>query len=201
VRNKAYIIEDDYDSEFRYTGHPLPSIQGMSADNPVFYLGTFSKVLFPGIRLGYLVLPSIDMMEIFSAVKSITDRFSPTFEQMVLARFIEEGHFTKHIRRMRTLYKERQEFLIHQLNKELGDFLEVKAGEAGMHVIGWLTGSKNDKLISAAAKKIGVTVNTLSDYSIKFPGKPGLLLGYAAFNEKQIKEGVKKICTVFYSTK
>lgn len=187
----AWIIEDDYDSEFRYSGSPLPSLQGMDEWNSVIYIGTFSKVLFPGLRLGYLVLPSVDMINSFAITKSIIDRQSPTLEQIVLTDFITEGHFTRHIRKMRVLYKERQEFLISELNKELGNKINVRPSEAGMHILVWLPKKFNDKKIAEIAKQNKLIVYPLSDYVLKYKRKPGLVLGYTAFDKKKIKEGVK----------
>ncbi len=190
-RSRAWIIEDDYDSEFRYIGSPLPSLQGMDKYGRVIYIGTFSKVLFPGLRLGYLVLPSTEMVNPFAVLKSITDRQSPIFEQIVLAKFIEDGHFTRHIRKMRMIYKLRQEFLIEELKKQVGEFLEVNASGAGMHVVGWLPENYNDKIVTALAKENELIMSPVSDYSLKMKLRPGLLMGYTAFNKKQLAGGVR----------
>ncbi len=189
-KNDAWIIEDDYDSEFRYTGSPLPSLQGMDKLNRVIYIGTFSKVLFPGLRLGYLVLPSVEMVNPFAIVKSLVDRQSPILDQVVLSKFIEEGHFTKHIRKMRILYKERQEFLIAELKREAGSLLEVKPSGAGMHVVAWLPDRFDDKKISVIAKENGLVISPLSEYILKFKRRPGLIMGYTAFNKDRLKTGV-----------
>jgi GntR family transcriptional regulator / MocR family aminotransferase len=195
----TWIIEDDYDSEFRYSGSPLPSLQGMDEWNSVIYIGTFSKVLFPGLRLGYLVLPSVEMVNSFALAKSIIDRQSPTFEQIVLTNFITEGHFTRHIRRMRILYKERQEFLISELNKELGNKIKVRPSEAGMHIIVWLSERFSDKEVSEIAKKNKLIVYPVSDYVIKYKHSSGLVLGYTAFDKKKIGEGVRILKKVINS--
>jgi len=190
-KNDAWIIEDDYDSEFRFAGSPLPSLQGMDKFGRVIYIGTFSKVLFPGLRLGYLVLPSVEMVNPFAVLKSITDRQSPIFEQIVLTKFIEEGHFTKHIRKMRMLYKERKEFLIEELKRELGNLLKVKESDAGMHIVGLLPERFNDKKVSDLAKEKDLIVYPLSEYVLKFKRGPGLVMGYTAFNKNKLKEGVQ----------
>lgn len=195
-KNKCWIIEDDYDSEFRYIGNPLPSLQGMDQNKSVFYLGTFSKVLFPGLRLGYLVLPDEKLLEAFLSVKFVMDRQSPIFEQAILAKYIEQGHFTKHIRKMRILYKERQQILIDELIKELDGIIEVESSPAGMHLIAWLPKHLNDRIISKEMHKNNLIAQPLSDYSIKFFNNPGLILGYTAFNKKEIKDGVKKLKNV-----
>ena len=192
-KNKCWIIEDDYDSEFRYVGNPLPSLQGMDQNKSVLYLGTFSKVLVPGLRLGYLVLPDASMVEAFTSMKYIMDRQSPILEQITLAKYIEEGHFTKHIRKMRMLYKSRQEFLIEEINKKLSGLVDVKSSPSGMHVIAWLKKKISDKKVAAEALKIDLIVNPLSDYSIKFHRNPGLILGYTAFDEQEIKKGMNKL--------
>ena len=192
-KNNSWIIEDDYDSEFRYVGNPLPSLQGMDEDRRVLYLGTFSKVLFPGIRLGYLVLPDAETTKIFIAMKSIMDRQSPILEQAAVAAFIKDGYFTKHIRKMRMLYKSRQEYLINEIKNKLGDKLKVSNSAAGMHLIGWLPAGKNDKIIAEELFKHKIIASPVSDYVLKFKQNPGLILGYTAFNEEQIKKAVNII--------
>ncbi|MCL5030410.1 MAG: PLP-dependent aminotransferase family protein [Bacteroidetes bacterium] len=199
-KNNAWIIEDDYDSEFRYNGSPLPSLQGMDKFNRILYIGTFSKVLFPGLRLGYLVLPSVEMVEPFAVAKSIADRQSPIFDQIVLSKFIEEGHFTKHIRKMRMLYKERQDFLIDEIKKEIGNLLKVNPSNAGMHIVAWLPEKYNDKKVSSLAKENNLIVYPLSEYKLRFNQKPALVIGYTGFNKNKLKAGVfrlKKILTSY----
>ena len=196
-KNNCWIIEDDYDSEFRYSGNPLPSLQGMDKNNCIIYLGTFSKVLFPALRLGYLVLPDPEMLNVFVSAKSMMDRQSPTFEQIITYRFLKEGYFTKHIRKMRTLYKERQEFLINEVEKDLGDFVKLKSSDAGMHLIAWLPQEFDDMRISKKAKENNLLVYPLSEYVLKFKQKPGLLLGYTAFGKPELKEGVQRLKKIF----
>ena len=198
-KNNCWIIEDDYDSEFRYYGDPLPSLQGMDKNNCVLYLGTFSKVLFPALRLGYLVLPDPQMVNIFASAKSMMDRQCPVFEQMIVTEFLKQGYFTRHIRKMRMLYKSRQEFLINEIEKELNGILKINPSPAGMQIIGWLPKNLKDKKVAEAAKKNNLIVNALSDYSMKFFKHPGLILGYTAFNEKEIKNGIKKLKTTLES--
>ncbi len=200
-KNNAWIIEDDYDSEFRYAGSPLPSLQGMDKFNRVIYIGTFSKVLFPGLRLGYLVLPDEELVETFAVAKTIVDRQSPIFDQVVLTKFIEEGHFTKHIRKMRMIYKERQEFLINEINRELCGLLEVKPSDAGMHIVAWLPENFSDKKISITAKENNLVVYPLSEYVIKFKRRPGLIMGYTGFDKDNLKEGIVKLKRILSSYK
>ncbi len=190
-KNNCWIIEDDYDSEFRYSGSPLPSLQGMDKNNCVIYLGTFSKVLFPALRLGYIVLPDPQMVDLFVSAKSMMDRQSPMFEQMITSQFLKMGYFTRHIRKMRTLYKERQEFLINEIEKELGDSLKVNVSDAGMHIIAWLPENLDDTIISRKARENKLIAYPLSEYVLKFKQKPGLILGYTAFDKPKLKSGVQ----------
>ncbi len=190
-KNNAWIIEDDYDGEYRYSGNPLPSLQGMDNWGCVIYMGTFSKVLFPGLRLGYLVLPSSQLIDSFAAKKSIIDRQSPVLEQLVTAKFIEEGHFTRHIRKMRLLYNERQEFLVDEINKELGSLIRIEPSSAGMHIIAWLPDYLDDVKVSQALRKSNLIAYPLSNATLKFKRKPALILGYTAFNKNKTKAGIK----------
>jgi GntR family transcriptional regulator/MocR family aminotransferase len=158
----------------------------------VLYLGTFSKVLFPSLRLGYLVVPP-DLIEAFTAAHALVDRQSPTPDQAVLARFISEGHFVRHIRRMRTLYASRQAALLEAVNKQLKGLVEIAPAEAGLHLIAWLPDWLDDRTASEKALAYGIEVVPLSSYCIEPYPRNGLLLGYAAFNEHAIVEGVKRL--------
>jgi GntR family transcriptional regulator/MocR family aminotransferase len=133
------------------------------------------------------------MLDEFILAKSLIDRQSPIFEQIVLSKFIEEGYFTKHLRKMRLLYKARQEFLIDEINKEFKGIINAKLDPAGMHIIAWLTKKKNDKKIAEEALKNNIIVRPLSEYSIKFFKKPGLIMGYTAFEKNQIKKGLLEL--------
>ncbi len=197
-RTGAWILEDDYDSEFRYAGRPLASLQGLDTCGCVIYLGTFSKVLFPGLRLGYLVVPK-NVVEAFLAAKTIADRQSAILEQAVLARFIEEGHFARHLRRMRVLYQHRQEVLLDAAAHELDGMIEVHPADSGMHLNAWLYNEKDAQVIARRAEEFGVIANLLSDYTIRFHQRPALLLGYAAFNDKEIRQGVRRLAQAMSS--
>ena len=192
-KNNCWIIEDDYDSEFRFAGSPLPSLQGMDKNNSVIYLGTFSKVLFPGLRLGYLVVTDPKLYDILATTKLMTDIQNPVFEQITTYFFLRDGYFTKHIRRMRVIYKKRQDILINEIKKELGGWLYVEESPAGMHLIGWLPKNSDDKKIAEDAKRNNVTVVPLSRSSIKFFKDPALMLGYTSFSREEIKTGIKKL--------
>jgi GntR family transcriptional regulator/MocR family aminotransferase len=191
-RANAWVVEDDYDSEFRYAGRPLEAMQGLDCDGRVIYLGTFSKVLFPSLRLGYLVVPP-DLVDAFVAARMVTDRQSATLSQAVLADFMHEGHFLRHIRRMRTLYAERQELLLRAAGRELGGLLEVCPCETGLHLMGWLGDGWEDREASQAATRAGVEAPALSPYRTEQCGRHGLLLGYAASDGRQIRDAVRKL--------
>src|SRR5262249_18426828 len=132
-RSSAWILEDDYDSEYRYVARPLAALQGLDKSGRVIYIGTFSKVLFPALRIGYVVAPP-DLVEAFTQARATLGWCCPVMDQVVLADFISEGHFTRHIRRMRSIYAERQAALIEALDREAGDLLEVNRADAGIHI-------------------------------------------------------------------
>ena len=195
ANSNAWIVEDDYDSEFRYEGRPLASMQGLDRDGRVIYVGTFSKTLFSSLRLGCLVVPP-DMIEIFSTARIVTDAHSPLIEQAALAEFIRDGHFVRHVRRMRKLYAERQHILFEAAGKYLKGIMELEHASSGMHLVGWLPDGISDIEFSAAAAKKGVRLAPVSDYAIRKPRRCGVLLGYAAFNKMQIVDAVKKIAEI-----
>jgi len=188
----AWIVEDDYDSEFRYRRKPLPSLQGLDAAGRVIYLGTFSKTLFPSLRLGFVVLPP-ELVDPFRRARSVVDGHSPVSEQAVLAEFIAGGHFARHIRRMRVLYEERQGVLVEAARRELGGLLDVAPLDGGMHLVGWLAEDADDVRVAERAAERGVHVFPLSRCSVGKSLRPGLLLGYAALTPAQIREGVRKL--------
>lgn len=194
-RAGAWIIEDDYDSEYRYAGRPLAALQGLDKEGRVIYLGTFSKVLFPSLRMGYMVVPP-DMVDAFAAARGVLSRFTPSMDQAVLADFINEGHFARHIRRMRTLYAERQAMLVETARREMDNLIEINPHEAGIHLVGWLADGIDDRKASEAAANEGVEAHALSSFSINHRTRSGLLLGYAGYDERQIRVGVRKLSTV-----
>jgi GntR family transcriptional regulator/MocR family aminotransferase len=188
----AFIIEDDYNSEYRYSGRPLASLQGLNRDGRVIYLGTFSKTIYPALRLGYLVVPA-NLIEVFAAARALTDLHSPSLEQAVLAEFIAERHYARHIRRMRGIYEERQRILVEEVRRNLKGRLEVAPAEAGMHLIGWLPRGIDDRVVSRRAAEANLKLAPVSAYCIEQRLRGGLLFGYTAFNEKLIRQGVKKL--------
>lgn len=189
---ESFIIEDDYDSEYRYSGRPLASLQGLDRNNRVIYIGTFSKTVFPALRLGFLVAPT-DLIDVLGSAKALRDWHSPQIEQAVLAEFIAEGHFAKHIRKMRNLYEERQKILIKEVEENLHGLLEISPSSAGMHLIGWLPEGINDREVFIKGLENNLQVAPISASCIEQKLCGGLFLGYTAFDERQIKQGVEKL--------
>ncbi|WP_437689961.1 PLP-dependent aminotransferase family protein [Sorangium sp. So ce176] len=190
----GWVFEDDYDSEFRYAGRPLAALQGLSPDARVIYAGTFSKVLSPSLRLGYVVVPE-GLVDAFAAAKALADVSSPSLEQAVLADFMVEGHFARHVRRMRVLYERRQAALVEAAARELPGLLEVLPAPAGMHLLGWLPPGRPDRAAAERAVANGVRCAALSDLRVDAAGRGALLLGYAAVPEDAIDEGVRRLAT------
>ncbi len=188
----AWIVEDDYDSEIRYRGRPIASLQGLDTQDRVIYVGTFSKVLLPSLRIGYMVVPR-DLVAAFTAARAHTDWSSPILEQLLLTEFIESGQFTKHIRRVRELYERRQTYLVEAARVHLNGLLEVKPKPAGMHLIGWLPRGVDDREAAAAAAKVHVDARPISHYVLQTPRPPALLLGYAALDERATWAGAQRL--------
>jgi len=191
-QSKAWIIEDDYDSEFRFVGHPLASLQGLDVDDRVIYLGMLSRILFPSLRLAYLVVPR-HLTELFAVAKVVVSRQSATLEQVVLARFIEDGHFGRHIRRVRVLCQERHEALLDAAKRELGGLLKLEPSQCGMHMVARLPNNVDDRRACEKAAQLGVVTHPLSEYCMGNQITRGLLLGFAAFTETDIKKGITRL--------
>ena len=194
-RSGAWIIEDDYDSDYRYSGRPLPALQGLDAEGRVIYIGTFSKVLLPALRLGYVVVPR-DLVSSFLAARDVLSRSSQSMDQAILSDFMRSGQFTRHIRRMRQLYAKRQSVLLQAANSELGDLLEIRPEHSGIHLVGWLPPKIADTQVSVEAHKEGVESQPLSAYSMRKLKRGGLVLGYAAFSENEIRVAIQKLGVV-----
>ena len=192
ARNGSWIIEDDYDSEYRFGSRPIVSLQGLDRHARVIYIGTFSKVLFPALRLGYVVVPD-DLVHAFTACREASDIFASTLYQAVLTDFIQEGHFARHIRRMRTLYMERRSLLVKAIQAHMGTTLEVIGAEAGMHLVALLPRSTDDSVIARKAAKRGISAMPLSSCYLKRPTRTGLILGYGGINGQQINEAMRDL--------
>jgi GntR family transcriptional regulator / MocR family aminotransferase len=193
-RSKAWIVEDDYDSEYRYASRPLASLQGLDHCGRVIYAGTFSKLLAPGLRLGYVVAPP-PLVEAFTAASALISRHPPSVEQVVLADFIAEGHLGRHVRRMRTLYQQRQAQFVEVAQRELAGMLEVHPPDAGTHLIGWLPLGWNDRAVAQAAAREGVETKPFSNYCLRRRRRGGLILGYGAYSRREMMAGVQKLAT------
>lgn len=195
-RHNSWIVEDDYDSEFRFSGQPYPSLQGLKADAPVIYMGTFSKTLYPALRIGYMVVPKALIAPLRVAASELY-RGGHLLVQRALAEFIEEGHYAAHIRRVRLLYQQRRRFLCRLIGQYLGDrFLASCDHDAGLHLVIRLPQGSDDVAIAALALRRGVKVRPLSQYYMQLQHERGLLLGYACVNEKQALRafGILKSC-------
>jgi GntR family transcriptional regulator/MocR family aminotransferase len=190
----AWVVEDDYDSEYRYEGRPIEAVQGLDGSRRVIYVGTLSKVLFPALRLGYLVVPP-ELVPAFRATKWVTDRHSPTLYQDVLADFIADGHFERHLRRSRTRHAARRAALLAALDAFLGDRVDVVGANTGKHVLIWLRGVSARAMpeIAAEARKDGVGVYPVTPYYFKPPRRAGFLVGYTPLDERDIREGIRRL--------
>jgi len=194
----ALIFEDDYDSEFRYSGRPIPALQGLDRSGLVLFAGSFSKVMFPSLRLGYLVIPT-DLVDYFTAAKSVTSRHVPLLEQAVLCDFIVEGHFGRHIRRMREVYAKRLSVLLESGRQRLAGLLEISNVEAGLQTVGWLRAGIGEKSAARAAAAQNVEVTPLNRYSRGHLAREGLQLGFAAVDTTEIRRGIRDLAAALES--
>jgi GntR family transcriptional regulator / MocR family aminotransferase len=191
-RADAWIIEDDYNSEYRYTGRPLAALQGLDTHHRVIYVGTFSKVMFGSLRIGYMVLPP-QLAAVFVRARAYNHQFLSVIDQAVLTDFITEGHFARHIRNMRALYAGRREALVGAIAQHFGEALQINSAEAGLHVLAWLPPGVSDVALSQAAAARSIEAQPLSSYAMLPLIRGGLVLGYGALNERDIRSAVKKL--------
>jgi GntR family transcriptional regulator/MocR family aminotransferase len=189
---QAWIVEDDYDSEYRFSGRPLEALQGLDSARRVIYIGTFSKVLFPSLRLGYLVAPS-ELLKGFLAARRFIDVHLPLLEQMALADFLAEGHFARHLRKMRLLYLERRNALVDALTRELGDLLDVTVPEAGLHLAAWLPSGMSAQIATQRAAAHGLHLLPISHFSLRPLQRDGVLLGFASASPQELRAGVQTL--------
>jgi GntR family transcriptional regulator/MocR family aminotransferase len=191
----AWIIEDDYDSEYRYESMPIASLQGLDSDSRVIYIGTFSKTLFPSLRLGYMVIPA-DLVDRFAAVRRVIDVCPPQLYQAVLADFMREGHYARHIRKMRMLYSERRSALVEAIRSEFGSRLEVTGGAAGMHLAVMLPDGLNDVEIAARAARQNLWLWPLSPAYLGDNPRQGFILGFGSTTAAEMPRAVKRMRSV-----
>jgi GntR family transcriptional regulator/MocR family aminotransferase len=186
----ALIVEDDYDAEHRYDRAPIGALQGLAPDR-VVYAGTASKTLAPGLRLGWLVLPS-HLVEPIAEAKTLADRGSPVLDQLAFADFLDRGEFERHLRRMRPVYRRRRDALLAALRSELPGF-EPAGIAAGLHLVAYLPPGLDEATVIDAAARRGVALYGLEPYRLSHGGRPGLIFGYATLDEATIARGVKRL--------
>jgi GntR family transcriptional regulator / MocR family aminotransferase len=196
----ALILEDDYDSEYRYGDRPIPALQGLDQHQSVLYLGTFSKVLFPALRIGYLVLPS-NLVTLFAQAKWLHDRQLPMLEQQVLTDFIAEGYLESHIRKMRLRYDRCRQVLVQELNTQFGDRVAIFGEKAGIHLMVRLQTRLSDEEIMARAAKVGVGLMSAQSQYLNSGGSGEFIFGYGELNETQIQMGVQRLAQTIIGLK
>ena len=196
-RTGAIIIEDDYDSEFRRDGPPLPAMQGLAEDAPVIYLGTFSKTLFPALRIGYMVIPK-GLVESFSGMLRLGSLRGRSADQLALAEFLRAGHFANHLKKMRRLYAARRDALVAAIDKHLGNVATIFGGSSGIHLTIALPESLNDVDISNAALRLGVYTQPLSKLATGKILCNGLMLGYAQVHEAEMEKYIMLLASVVH---
>lgn len=186
----GYVLEDDYDGEYRFGGQPAPSLQSLDPDGRVFYFGSFSKTVLPSLGIGYLVVPK-RYIDVFRNLLDAVTRPPSLATQLTMAKFMENGMFERHIRKMRTLYSNRQNALADILETNLGDLLDTKVLNAGLHLLGFLPDEFDDAIVARRAIELGLLPRPLSDYTVKERLPPGLLLGFANVSAESMPRAVK----------
>jgi GntR family transcriptional regulator/MocR family aminotransferase len=192
AQSSCRIFEDDYDGEYRFRGKPLPTLQGLDRAASVIYAFSFSKLLFPTLRLGILIVPQ-NLVDAVAALRTISDRYPPYLEQAVLCDFFTEGHFGHHIRRMRELYAERLSVLLESSREHLSGLLDVENTKAGLQTVGWLCKGIQDVAASQAAARHGVEVLPVSYFASAMLARQGLVLGFASAKPAAIRSGVERL--------
>lgn len=198
ARSQMWIVEDDYDSEFRYSSNPVPALQGLDRGERVIYVGTLSKIMFPALRLGYMVIPKRLVPE-FLRARGTLDVQPGIVLQPVLAKFIAEGHLSAHVRRMRGIYQRRQSALLEALRQCFGDDLQLQGQEAGLHLVVQMGGELARRLTDVQASRLagahGILAKPLSAYCLDAKCTPSLLLGYGCVDEPRIVQAVRRLHT------
>ena len=192
----AWIVEDDYASEFRYGGRPLASLQGLDEAERVIYVGTLNKALFPGLRLGYLVAPP-SLMPAFVTARYLMDRQPSTLCQAVVAAFMEEGHFAAHIRRMRQTYRDQRDVLVAALRRRLGDRLTVDPPDQGMHLVAYVRRGLSDVAAERGARERGVIIRAMSRLYVEAPARSALMLGFSGYPRQIIAPAIARLAQAF----
>lgn len=194
---QAWIIEDDYDSEFRYHGRPLPALKSLDRDGRVLYSGTFSKVLFPGLRLAYLVVPETHIAA-FQDTAQFTGGPGALLPQATVFDFIAQGHFARHLRKMRTLYAARRAYLVDALAQAFGPRLQIQAQAGGLHVLANLTHAEDDQRLAAAAQAQGLAIHALSQWCMERSADSGLLMGFANLSSAEMaRQQIARLAAAF----
>lgn len=192
----AWVVEDDYASEFRYGGRPLASLQGLDEAERVIYIGTLNKALFPGLRLGYAVLPP-SLVRAFVTARYLMDRQPSSLCQEVAAAFMAEGHFAAHIRRMREMYRNQRDTLVATLRRRLGDHLTVDPPDQGMHLVAYTRRGLSDVAIEQAAREHGVVVRAMSRLYVEAPKQSALILGFSGYPRQIIAPAIVRLARAF----
>jgi GntR family transcriptional regulator / MocR family aminotransferase len=195
-KTNTLIIEDDYDSEYRYESQPIPALQGMDQSQSVIYVGTFSKTMFPSLRIGYLVVPQ-SLISLVSSAKWLCDRSTPLLEQYALTDWIAEGYFERHIRRMRQLYNLRRQVLIQALENYLGDRVTILGANAGIHLMVKIETALSDEIIIQKAAAVGIGLISARGYYLQPQHQGEFIFGYAQLEEALIEHGIWKLSQIF----
>ncbi|MCM3790055.1 PLP-dependent aminotransferase family protein [Domibacillus indicus] len=196
AENQSFIIEDDYDGEFRYSGQPIPSLQGLDHHDRVIYMGTFSKSLLPSLRISYMILPS-PLLEKGSEITSLYKQTVSSHNQLALAEFIKKGNWQKHINRMRKLYQKKRAILLEALQNELGKQVKIRGENSGLHILLDVYSPLSEKELIEKAKEQGVKIYPASLFYKKQPPTATVLIGFAGVSEDNIREGIKKLKTAW----
>ena len=191
----AFIVEDDYTSEFRYSGPPLASLQGLDTTEQVIYVGTLNKALFPGLRIGYAVVPHA-LLQAFVGARYLIDRQPATLQQAVVSEFMQQGHFAAHIRRMRQQYREQRDALAETLMRRAADRLDVAVPDQGMHLIAYLRDGSSDTAVEASARRAGIVVRAISRFYRKAQPRAGLMLGFSGFPRQAVVPAAARLAAL-----
>ncbi len=190
--NDAWIIEDDYDSEFRYRGRPLPALSALDTERRVLYVGTFSKSMCASIRLGYIVVPPA-LVDTFAKFRTLLGQGSSAVTEQAMAGFMDDGRFLEHIRKMRRVYRDRRDVLYECLKRDCADHIEVQLPDAGMHLLAWLKNGLDDQMVHNALLDVGIESLPLSVYAIEPTDRPALVLGFTGVHENRIPKLVTRM--------